>query len=876
MGKLLAQEEVLVNGFVKDSIDNPIIAASVILINQHGAGIIFSKTSENGAFSFNFKNQTENLSLKVTALGYQSLILPINKKAEQSFNIKLKSNSFKLQEVTINSQVKISLASDTLKYNLQAFKDRNDSVIADLISRLPGIQIDENGGISYNGKHISNVYIDGDNLLDGRYKMATNNIPVNAVEQVQVIERDQPIKALNGYISSDNISLNLKLTDSARTMTLNTGYIGSGNKVYSAELNNLLFKKKVKSINNVKANNVGENLQAEQANVGVSFNDEISIRKPANLLSMESETVPTLGDKYYLMNNDYSASINTLFKLNSDWAIRLNLSTLQLKRKYNYYSRINYFIGNTDTIIYEEVQNSIYKLNHWHGEALIEKNSKSIYLKSTTKLILPKWERNGDTYQNLSFFQQSQPTFYKSLSNETNLVRAIGQNQLLQYNSLLQYYKINESLKITPGIYKNLVNDGLDYVMLGQDLFNRTIFVNQSVTFKTKKNWCVLSISAGISYEENHFNSDLIKTDSANVLSTVGLKFKNKLDFNNFGTFGKIAAIFPIKQATISIEAVPTFTMISYGHSENPGKDVYNYFRVNPVVDFKTRLGKYNELNLRIAQQTSYGQLNDIYDGTILINYRQLNYNDTSLPKTDINSFNARYSYRKPIKMLFFNLNFSYSGSEQNFINSYIIDSALTKSIAINFKNKRNQYIINGNFSKYLFPLSINFSARSSFNLQTGFSFYNDEITPFRAYQTNIGITFRKKLLSTINISIFGDLNEVINNQKTISNGHLSNKIQSKKLKAELQQNLSEEISFSLTYNFNNYRQSLRQEISNQFFDLNVKYAPGKWKSFFELQCINLMNKNLYSQVNSSANQQSIYEMPLRKRTILVKYIFTF
>lgn len=863
------------SGSVKDSIGNPIASASIAVVNENGAGIIFSKTNDKGLFKCDFQSSNDSYFIKVSAMGYQPFSKAIQQINGQNISIMIKQSVYRLNEVTVKSNAKISLSSDTLKYNVNGFKESNDRVIGDVINRLPGIQVDDNGAITYNGKRITNVYIDGDNLLDGRYKMATNNIPVGAVEQVQVIERDQPIKALNGYVSSNNVSLNIKLTDSARTMNANTGYIGAGNKAYTGELNNLIFNKKIKAINTFKTNNIGENLEAEQASLGVTFNNEVGLKTPQTFLSMESENMPNMKEKYYLLNNDYSASLNALTKLKDDWGLRLNLSTLQLKRKYKYTNAVSYFLGNADTIRFNETQDNVYKLNQWHAEAQLEKNSKSIYIKSITKFEIPNWNRNGNTIQNEQGFGQSQPTHQISVSNETNLVKVLGVNNILQYNGLVQYFKVKENLRITPGVQEDIVNDGFGYLLLNQQADTRNIFVNQSATFKTRFNRFVLSAAAGLSYEHNQLKSNLYKTDSANAVIPVGNEFKNDVKFGKFGIYGRVSALYLLEKGSVNLEANPTWSNISYSQTEKDRSKKNSYFLFNPIIEFKKNLGKYSELNARFAQQTEFGQVNDIYTGNILVNYRQFNFNDRPLPKTDLSIFNIRYAYRKPLKMLFYNFIFNYDQTRQNFINSYSIDSGLTKSIAIDFKNKLEQYSVSGNLSKYLFPLKLNFSVHGNLSMQKGNSLYNDEITPFNIKQMGAGVTLRKKLLSKITLTWSGDLTRSVNKQESL-NGLISNETAGEKIKGEWQHNISSAISYTVAYNFTTYRQSLQQPVRNQFFDFNIKVAPVKWKSFFEFQCINLINQKLYRQINSSANQLSTYEMPLRERTFLLKYAFSF
>lgn len=859
----------MVKGVVKDSTGNPVIAASITIVTPQGAGISFTKTDQQGGFECRFQESGESCSVKATALGYQPFILPVNQTRQQPYEIVMKAAQKELAEVTVKATSKIQLSSDTLKYNVNAFKDQNDRVVADLLKKLPGIEVDDKGAISYNGKRISNVYIDGDNLLGSRYSIATNNVPVNAIEQVQVIERDQPIKALNGFTVSNNVSLNLKLTDSARTTTINTGHAGAGNNAYTAELNNLIFQRKTKSINNFKSNNIGQNLQNENASLGVSQNDNTPLLpSPQPYLEMSSDQLPAVDEKYYLRNNDNAGTINTLFKLNSDWGLRLNVTTLQLKRKYDYSNVVNYFLATADTVRYNEIQNNIYKLNQWQVEAQVEKNSASMYLKSTTKLDIPKWNRTGNTTQNDEYFQQQLPTRQQSISNETSLIKILGTNNLFQYNSSVQYYKLTENLQIFPGLHASTVNNGQPYLSLNQQVNTNSLFVSQSATYRTKINQLVLSASTGVTFERNQLNSELWKTDSSKITIETGGQFTNDLSFENSSLFGKLSALYMLPKGVIIAEATPTYNAIRYGAVAE------KYFTANPVIEVRKNLGKYSEVNLKYAANTTFGQINDIYPGTILVNYRQFNFNENPLPKTDRTSWSLRYTYRKPIKMFFYNLFLTADRTRQNFITSYTINSGITKATAIAFDNRQDKYSLNGNISKYLFPLALNLSANASFGYSKGNVFYNGEITPFNSYNTNIGATLRKKILKVTSLTLTGEVGKTINQQET-SSAAIENVMDFGKIRAEWQHNLTTAISYKLAYNFTSFHQSSQETIKNNFLDLNVKYAPVKWKSYFELQCINLLGQTNYQQITSNTNQLSVLQFPLRERTVLIKYVLS-
>jgi len=869
-----AQQTITINGVVKDSLAVPLDVATIAIVTKNGSGLAFTNTNQQGVFSCKLQTNDNSLSIKVTAMGYEQKIVPISSYTSQPYTIILKKKVNLLKEVEVTSLKKVSLVSDTLIYNVKAFKEQNDRVIADLIGRLPGIKIDDKGAISYNGKPISKVYLDGDNLLDGRYKLATNNVPVNAVEQVQVIERDQPIKALNGYTATNNVALNLKLTDSARAITINTGHAGLGNSAYSGEFNNMFFKSKNKSINNLKANNIGENLEHENADVGVSSNNETILKKAAPFLSITSSEPPSLDEKYYLMNNDFAGNINALFKLKSDWTLRMNVATLQLKRRYNFNNSVNYFL-NRDTVRYTEIQNHLHRLNQWQIQSQIEKNSNAIYVKSLTKLDLPTWKKNGSTMQTDQELTQDLPTQYLSVSNETVVIKALGINNILQYNGLMQYYKLNERLETAPGLHENIINNNKSYLFLAQQTQTKNTFIDQAITFKTKFDKFILSTAIGLSYNGNLLTSNLYKTDSLHVTSAVGDRFKNDVIFNNLGLLGKASATYLLKKGVIIAEVTPTFNFIDYNSKTDIIYKKNRYFSLNPSIDFRKNLGRYSEINFRYLKQTTFGEAEDIYPESILVNYREFNFNETPLPITNNNSANVRFSYRKPLAMFFYNLNLGYDKTQQNFINSFEIDNGLTKSTAINFKNTAKKYALGGSISKYLYFASLNIMANANTSLQRGFNFYNNEILPFNVKSIATALTIRKKIFNKITASVSGELSRFINEQSTV-NGKTVNTTNIEKLKSTWQHQLNQKLSYNVAYNFTLYKQKLQQPMHNVFLDINVKYAPTKWKSFFEFQCLNLITQKVYKQINSTSNQLLIFDIPLRDRTFLLKYSFTF
>ncbi len=89
----------------------------------------------------------------------------------------------------------VRLSGDTIKYLLSTYAKPEDCTLADVLSRVPGFEVNkDNGQISYEGKSISNFYIEGMDLMGGKYGVAAKSLPQQDVATVEVMKHHQPIR----------------------------------------------------------------------------------------------------------------------------------------------------------------------------------------------------------------------------------------------------------------------------------------------------------------------------------------------------------------------------------------------------------------------------------------------------------------------------------------------------------------------------------------------------------------------------------------------------------------------------------------------------------------------------------------------------------
>ena len=287
-----------IRGTVKDSTGKAVPFATVNLKNKAGNAIVaYTTTADNGTYSLTLPQgqNPDSLAVEVRSMGYKNQVKSIVGTAPVDFVLKASINQ--LQAVVIkSSRPVLRVNGDTLSYKVSDFSNPQDRVIGDVIKKLPGVTVAADGTISYNNKPITTVYIGGDNLLDDKYSIATNTIPQGVVDKVQVIQNDQPVKALQNKVMSDDVALNLSIKKGAKLQMVGQESIGAGLPGnYDVELNAMMFKDNYKAINYLKGNNTGYDLQQELvAHNLTNYEQLIDNAMPAALLSLGTANNPAL------------------------------------------------------------------------------------------------------------------------------------------------------------------------------------------------------------------------------------------------------------------------------------------------------------------------------------------------------------------------------------------------------------------------------------------------------------------------------------------------------------------------------------------------------------------------------------------------------
>ncbi len=194
-----------IKGVVQDTSGNPLIAATVMLLDSDSTLVDFQQTNTKGAFEFKNISEKEPL-VKITYLGYIPALIKIdgqNKTIDLGI-IEMKEISQVLMEVVIKeAKAPIVLRGDTIEYDASKFKVPEGSTLEQLLRRLPGIDVTQDG-IQSDGKNVSELTVDGKTFFSKDPKFAMKNLPAEGVSKVQVFDKKDEEALLTGKTSEGN------------------------------------------------------------------------------------------------------------------------------------------------------------------------------------------------------------------------------------------------------------------------------------------------------------------------------------------------------------------------------------------------------------------------------------------------------------------------------------------------------------------------------------------------------------------------------------------------------------------------------------------------------------------------------------------------
>lgn len=863
--------QIKVEGIVKDSIGNPLELANVIAINQETKALeSYGITNDKGRYKLALaKNAT--YSVQVSYIGMKTFSETITTKEEDfEKDFSLESDT-SLDEIELTYEMPVTIKGDTLTYNADSFNTGTERKLEDVLKNLPGVEINDDGQIEVEGKVVSKVMVDGKDFFDGDSKLATKNIPSNAVDKVQVLKNFAEVGQLSSVTNNqDNIAINIKLKEGKTNFWFGNitagGGISQDNGLYLIQPKLFYYSPKY-SVNIIgDLNNIGEVAFTRRD----YFNFSGGFRPP----SRQSGTSLNLGNNnlgFLTLQNNRAKDIITKFGAAnfsyspkktldiSGFAIFSNTKTELEENNSIKYTDENLGIPNEQTQS-NTIQNSDlgmlklstkYKpnVNNQLDYDILGRVSKE----SQEQRFFSSVIGNIDQLENTSPFSISQNLNYYYTLDENNIF-ALEVQHLLQdedpfYNAILEdkdnYFNTGEAL--------GLDHNQMDY-NVAQDKRVKSNQVDAKLDY-----WNVLNLKSNINLtlgallSNQKFDSEMFQfLDDGSLFEPIptindGLN-TNNTDYN----FSDLYLGFHYRFKTGIFTFNPGVSAHAYS-TKNTQFDVEfkdNFFRVLPDFDMRIQLKKSEQIVLDYGMQTQFTDVTNLARGLVLNNYDSLFFGNQALDNAISHNVNLSYYSFNMFNYTNVFANINYRKSIDQIRNLTNFESVIRTNSPFNSSFADETVSANGRYQRRFGKLQA--SVNGNFN----YSKFNQFIQNQRSINENYTQTYRAELRTNFkeapNVEL-GYRYSISDNDQ----GQSRTKFFTKAPSIEVDAYIWKKITFRTNYSYNNFSIEGGDSNEYEFWNASLSYRKNSDAKFeYEIKATNLLDTR--SQIQSNTNSFSV------------------
>ncbi|MFZ4861018.1 hypothetical protein ACL9RF_02435 [Sphingobacterium sp. Mn56C] len=705
-------QQVELKGIVLNS-EKEVISGASILLKKGNKIHSFSRTDIRGNYAIKIiESDLKDATLEVNHLSYiQQSIHIIQNQTEYNFILTQKENQ--IEEISIGKPVPIRQRKDTLSFNVSHFVDSIDRSIGDVLRRMPGFDVSENGKISFNGQDISYFYIDGDDVLGNKYGLGTRNIPHKIITNVDVYRNHQSIKALGDKVNSNQLAINLKVKEDIRAQWIGEVKGGFGTKQYLFESNVLRFNKKLKTINAIMANNSGNDIEIALQNLTQTAPNDIEYYM---LQSGSINSTKESNDMFY-KNHSLGGFFNFLFKLKKDWTIRSNLGFYIDNRLLKSFTTEKFDLQQN---IFETKQSI--DLQHKPIKTQVNlnltRNVDQMYLTNNSTLNLSLHQVNdsiGSTEINLTENLKQKNILFE---NKFSFIPKNNGGNFWKFDWSTIYRNVPEKLHILADTIIPIISDFEKSYNLNQYLTNRTLSTKSDFYYflQTTSNF---SQNYGFesSYENKKLSSELVTSDHVSNGTSLA-NFYNDLHWNRFylGAYGAYQLNIGKLKTNLKLPLGALFTKYSdpsYELNERNSRILFY-----PYLNIRYAFKPNQNISIEYFSEQKLGKINDVYRSFILTDFRSINSSKAHIPQIFNNRIQTRYNIENPSKMSFWNFSYNFSILKSDVISAYNLNQDAIKIEYISDNNTQytQEFGIKGGKYIKLFTGTSSFEVKYSAN----------------------------------------------------------------------------------------------------------------------------------------------------------------
>lgn len=866
-GVSIARAQTVITGTVLNKRGEAADAYVTASVKSGGNIIGFADTDEKGFYRLEFSSRAD--SVVVIADG-----MDIDRQAKvvanitQQLNFRVNAKAIQLAEVSVRAK-KITQQGDTLNYLVGAYRQQVDRTIGDVLKRMPGIEVSDNGGIMFNGKSISKFYVEDMDLMQGRYGLATNNVNAQDVASVQVLQNHQSVKALQDRSLSDDVAINLKLKDSAKGAVAVNAMAGAGgqvsagwglgvrplsagmipigsNPLWTAELVGMYFGKRRQNMTLYKGNNTGDDVSKELTSHG-SGSDGVGLYPycPMGVVMPSGSGLP---QKRSFDNRSNLVTTNHLEKIDANTELALNVAYYNDCIRQEGESGVEYFISNGQRLLSGETLTSMTKLNNLDASLRYCRNAKNAF---TANVVRFEGGWNGDDVAGLTSasltgtapvdygMNRVSQHFHRpslSVSNTLNLIRNYGKHTL--------------NLNFSAGYASrpNLLTVDIDSLWQATSARYEQALTSRHIAGKFHTNYTfhlgLFSLNYGVIANASLHG---IETELEGFSPpSEGASVRNDLWYNVYElTFGQY---YKFEQQGWRLSFGCPLNLYTQTLDDRIRRDRQSYSRllVSPTLsagyEWRDWSGSVNASYYR-----NVGAPGGIYSGYIMNNYRsfQRSYVER-LSETDRIGAGLSIAYRSALNATFVRVNANYGHARDNQIYGYDYYGSTSVVQVVDRKTSADNFSFGFDGSKGFDSMQTTVRAFGGYSYRRSENLIDKQLYPFhsRAVSIGAGVTFTP--LSWVNIAVSSGYAWTVSATGSYDDGlAYTIRAATQRINCNFYVNRQITIAVSAEDNYTNLTDKNRHA---WFGDLAVKY---KLKCVdLELHANNLFNQQSYTRVN--------------------------
>ena len=897
--------QIKMSGKVTDSIGTPLELANIILINSESNSLeTFAMSDDNGNYKLSLKKNTI-YNLQVSYIGMSTFSQTLSTQEKDIFkNFSLQQNN-QLDAVELTYEMPVVISGDTLVYDADSFKTGTERKLEDVLKNLPGVEINDDGEIEVEGKAVTKIMVEGKDFFDGDSKIASKNIPSNAVDKVQILKNYSEVGQLSSVQNNqDNIAINIKLKKGKDKFWFGDILAGSGespNYTQNQDLDLYIFQPKLffysptYSINVIgDLNNIGEQAFTRR--------DFWKFSGGFNRPSGKSGTNISLGNNnlsFLQLQNNRAKDINTEF-------IAIN-SSFSPSKKLDYSAFL--ILTNSETEIQQNNSTQYVGLT----ENIPDENTQT-NTAQTSELGIAKFSikynpnvNNQVDYEVLGrVTNESQDQNY--LSSVIGSIDQLDESETFSINQNLNYYyTLNEKnifaleaqhqLKDEDPFYNALLENNSNYqsTALGLGLDNSVPFYNIAQDKRVKSDqldakldyWNILNkksdinLTFGTIYSKQEFDSEIFQflSDSSGETYNPTSLVNDGLDYNDVSyVFNDLYFGVHYRLKTGKFTISPGFTAHSY-NSENIQNESFDsasnykksFYKLLPDFNMIIQLKDSESIRLNYAMRTQFTDITKIARGLVLNNYNSLFIgtqdlqnaisHNVSLNYYSFNLFNytnvyAGINYNKSIDQIRNLTSFESVIATSNPFNSSFAD----ENLSIFGRYQRSYGKIRGTLGA-----NLNLSKFNQFIRDTSAPSLNETFS--QSYNGSLRTLFKNapNIEAGINYSI-----------SETNIGTLETRYFTESPFVEIDALILKSFTFRTNYSTTKFRDQNAILNNYKFFDASLSYRAdqdSKWE--FEIKASNLLDTKSQSQSNVSNISVSTTEYFIQPRFITLRLIYS-